>query len=100
MEVHGVTWSRLIRELAELSPGCSSCSGDTERGSRCHPLSAPFAYGDGVADGGSGGEAHLVREPGESRSSASRGARRASVVRKIGAQQNTSATVGASVHAR
>ena len=40
MEVPGVTRSRLIRELAELSPEYSSCPGDTGRGSRYHSLSA------------------------------------------------------------
>ena len=40
MKVRGVTQSRRFRGLAKLSPGCSSCPGDTERGSRCHPLSA------------------------------------------------------------
>ena len=40
MEVsRGFTRSRWFRGIAELSPGCSSCPGDTERGSRCHPLS-------------------------------------------------------------
>ena len=34
----GVTRSRRFRGLAKLSPGCSPCPGDTERGSRCHPF--------------------------------------------------------------
>ena len=99
MEVRGVTRSRLIRELAELSTGCSSCPGDTERGSRCH-LGRSSALGEGHSfcrwrrgrrwrecrRGSPGARAWREQEL--------RLPRRASVLRKIGAQQNTSATVG------
>ena len=61
-EVRGVTRSRRFRGLAKLSPGCSPCLDGPPRWSR----HTPYADCDGVAGGGSAGEAHLVREPGES----------------------------------
>ena len=67
-----------------MSPPFCPCADGRPRWAR----NTPFADGDGVAGGGSAGEAHLVREPRESRSSVSRGAWRASVLRKIGAQEN------------